>query len=405
MRRQLPALSPVSPRALWRASGASLRDPAGAVRSLEDALAVGFDARRVLITASGTDALRMAIETTMRAAGDPTRPVALPAFSCFDLVTAAVGAGVDMVFYDVDPISLAPDMESLAGALEARPLAVVIANLFAFPVDWDAVRAVCDASGAALVEDAAQGLGSAWDAGRSGTFGDLSVLSFGRGKGWTGGSGGALLARRPGDGFADPRPAVDRAPGTSARLVAALGAQWLLGRPSLYWLPASVPWLALGETRYKEPSDPGRPPAFAAALAREMEDRSVREVEARRACAERWRDIVTDAAPEGLARPCDPLEGGVAGYLRFPVLLDGGEGAERVAHRAGRYGVVRGYPVALDELEASRGRTLLAGRPMPGARRLSRDLVTLPCHGRVTETDYRGVAEVLRGLAARTLPI
>jgi dTDP-4-amino-4,6-dideoxygalactose transaminase len=114
--------------------------------------------------------------------------------------------------------------------------------------------------------------------------------------------------------------------------------------------------------------------------------------------------VVKDGAPEGLARPCEPLEGGVAGYLRFPVLLDGRESAERVAHQASRYGVVRGYPVALDELEASRGRTLLAGRPMPGARRLSRDLVTLPCHGRVTEIDYRGVTEVLSGLAARTLP-
>jgi dTDP-4-amino-4,6-dideoxygalactose transaminase len=396
MRRQLPALSPVSPRALWRASGASLRDPAGAVRSLEDALAAGFDARRVLITASGTDALRLAIETTVRAAADPRRPVALPAFSCFDLVTAAVGAGVDMVFYDVDPVSLAPDMESLAEALEGRPLAVVIANLFAFPVDWDAIRAVCDRSGAALIEDAAQGLGSGWNAGRAGTFGDLSVLSFGRGKGWTGGSGGALLVRRPGDGLADPRRAVDRTPGTSACLVAALGAQWLLGRPSLYWLPASVPWLALGETRYKEPSEPRPPPAFAAALVREMEDRSIREVAARRACADRWRDVVKDAAPEGLARPCEPLEGGFAGYLRFPVLLDGREGAERVAHQASRYGVVRGYPIALDELEASRGRTLLAGRPLPGARRLRHDLVTLPCHGRVTEIDYRGVTEALR---------
>jgi dTDP-4-amino-4,6-dideoxygalactose transaminase len=159
--------------------------------------------------------------------------------------------------------------------------------------------------------------------------------------------------------------------------------------------------LALGETRYKEPSEPRPPAAFAAALAREMEDRSVREVEARRACAERWRDVVKDTAREGLARRCEPVEGGVAGYLRFPVLLDGRDGAERVAQQASRYGVVRGYPVALDELEASRARTLLAGRPMPGARRLRRDLVTLPCHGRVAEVDYRGVTEMLSGLAAR----
>ena len=46
-------------------------------------------------------------------------------------------------------------------------------------------------------EDAAQEAGATLHGRRLGSFGDLSVLSFGRGKGVTGGGGGALLYGEP----------------------------------------------------------------------------------------------------------------------------------------------------------------------------------------------------------------
>ena len=57
-----------------------------------------------------------------------------------------------------------------------------------------AIAEIAERHGLAVVEDAAQGLGATWRGRPLGSFGDVSVLSFGRGKGWTGGVGGALLA-------------------------------------------------------------------------------------------------------------------------------------------------------------------------------------------------------------------
>ena len=43
-------------------------------------------------------------------------------------------------------------------------------------------------------------------------------------------------------------------------------AQWLLGRPGVYGLPAAIPWLGLGETRYRDPQTPSRMTRAAASL-------------------------------------------------------------------------------------------------------------------------------------------
>src|SRR5207244_6487942 len=129
---------------------------------------------------------------------------------------------------------------------------IVVAPLFGVPIDWDAIEQCLRGFGALAIEDAAQGHGALWRGAPVGSAGALSVLSFGRGKGWTGGRGGALLMRRfPLDGHL----ATARSPGLSHEL-AALGsatAQSLLGRPALYRLPAAIPFLHLGETRYRAP--------------------------------------------------------------------------------------------------------------------------------------------------------
>src|SRR6185436_12116325 len=79
--------------------------------------------------------------------------------------------------------------------------AVVVAPLFGYPVDFPAVQSIADAAGVLVIEDAAQGAGATLNGVRVGALGTVSILSFARGKGTTGGSGGALLVR--GDQFSD----------------------------------------------------------------------------------------------------------------------------------------------------------------------------------------------------------
>src|SRR5438876_599818 len=127
--------------------------------------------------------------------------------------------------------------------------------------------------------------GARWWERPVGALGSLSVMSFGRGKGWTGSRGGALLSR----GAESPEaPPLTPAPPGSRDEVKALGtalAQWWLGGPAWYWLPASIPGLGLGETRYRAPADPAGMTRGAAAMIQESRPLATTEMFARRSNA------------------------------------------------------------------------------------------------------------------------
>jgi dTDP-4-amino-4,6-dideoxygalactose transaminase len=101
---------------------------------------------------------------------------------------------VGAVLYDLDPATLSPDPASLDRAMSAGAAALVVAHLYGFAVDLDLAARAAERTGALLIEDAAQGVGGSYRGVPLGKCGSLSVLSFGRGTGRTGGRGGALLA-------------------------------------------------------------------------------------------------------------------------------------------------------------------------------------------------------------------
>src|SRR5206468_5084011 len=92
----------------------------------------------------------------------------------------------------------------------------------------------------------------------AGALGDLSLLSFGRGKGTTGGGGGALMAADP-FWLARLEPHL-RAIGAASHSgwgdLTRAAAQWVLGRPLLYGVPAAIPGLHLGEMVYHPAGEP-----------------------------------------------------------------------------------------------------------------------------------------------------
>ena len=196
-----PAHSPVSARTLLSA----LPEGKRAVRRFEAQLAERFQRETAIFTESGTQALQLALTLALEGLPASRRRVAVPGFGCYDVMTAAVGAGAPVMFYDVSPEHLGPETESLEQSASSCGV-LVAADLYGFPLDWSRLTAVAREAGAVLIEDAAQGIGSDWEGRVAGTHGDLAVLSFGRGKGWTGGGGGALLIRRRGQ-FSAPRVA------------------------------------------------------------------------------------------------------------------------------------------------------------------------------------------------------
>ncbi|MEO5588654.1 MAG: aminotransferase class I/II-fold pyridoxal phosphate-dependent enzyme, partial [Gemmatimonadaceae bacterium] len=93
---------------------------------LTEILRARFNAATVVLTGSGTQALHSAIAMTA-AQAPPGSTVALPAFSCYDVASAAIGAGMPVALYDLDPSTLGPDRASLERVLQSGARVVVVA--------------------------------------------------------------------------------------------------------------------------------------------------------------------------------------------------------------------------------------------------------------------------------------
>jgi dTDP-4-amino-4,6-dideoxygalactose transaminase len=189
-RRQPPVLSPVSSRALVDGVAAAIGLDSNAHEGVSEDLRKRYRCHDALLTDSGTSALILALRRIA-----PQGIVALPAYGCIDLTTAALGAGVRVRLYDIDPVTLSPDLDSVRAALRRGVDAIVVTHLYGYPADMFGVASLAAEAGVPVIEDAAQGAGGTLRGSLLGSIGDVSVLSFGRGKGMTGGSGGALLVR------------------------------------------------------------------------------------------------------------------------------------------------------------------------------------------------------------------
>lgn len=372
-RRLPPAYSPVAGRAVRRAARLALARPYDPRPEAAEIIRGVYRADAALLVGSGTQALQLAIGAAAGPLVDEP-VVALPAFGCYDVATAAVGAGARIALYDLDPATLAPDLDSLATVLREGARIVVAAPLYGIPLDWEVLETCAAGFGATVIEDAAQGHGAAWRQRPLGSLGRYSVLSFGRGKGCTGGSGGALLVR---DVAVPVVPATE--PGISAelRVLVVSAAQWALGDPSRYALPASMPWLGLGATRYRDPQRPAPMTRAAAALVSNTWALAAREAVLRRANAE-W--LLERLQPGAAVRPVRPPAGSTPGYLRLPLRLSRGLAGFRDGSRALRLGVMPSYPGTLAALRAVQARLAGSASRWPGAEALVRELVTLPTH-------------------------
>ncbi len=387
-----PVHSPLSAAALlagWSAAASpTAADRAGA--EVERWIATGFSPLATLLTDSGTSALTLALTLSVPQGSR----VALPAWGCYDLATACDGAGVEVLLYDLDPMTLAPDWASLRAVLAAGASAVVAVHFFGLPVPIPEISALAREHGAVVIEDAAQGAGASLGGRACGSLSDgLGVLSFGRGKGVTGGRGGALLGFAP--AFSGPMremaARLGAAPAGWGELPKSL-AQYLLARPALYAIPAALPFLKLGETLY-HPAHPAGPLSRSAAgiLSKTVH---LAEAEARRRRANAARLSAVIHGVKGL-RAVEPVPGSVPGYLRLPVIgpAMGPRLAEDAAARA--LGIMPGYPGTLAELPGFAARIRNPGVGIPGARELAARLGTVPTHGLLGTEDLQRLQDWL----------
>jgi hypothetical protein len=376
-RYQPPALSPVSPAALLAGFAAAVGHSRVSKQDVASELTRCYQATDALLTDSGTSALVIALRTLLPRGGT----IAYPAYACIDITAAALRANVSVRLYDLDPMTLSPDLDSLRKTMERGVDAVLVAHLFGYPADVGAVKALADERGILVIEDAAQAAGGTLRGTRLGGLADVSILSFGRGKGITAGSGGALLSRTAAHTELNEVIAARLGDGSrGAREIVALAGQWLLARSELYRLPASVPALRLGEMIFRAASEPRSMAAAAAAILPIALRMEARELAHRRERAKELLAILRQTSDTLV--PVRSIPRGEPGFLRLAFLDTNGDTVPNES-----VGVMRGYPLTLDQHEQLRP-ILAAGESAGrGAQRLRDRLFTAPTHSRVSAAD------------------
>jgi pyridoxal phosphate-dependent aminotransferase EpsN len=152
--------------------------------------------RHVVALSSGTAALHLALIVLGVGSGDIV--------FCQSLTFAAsanpiIYLNATPVFIDSEPASwnICPDALETAikhyTRIGKKPKAVICVHLYGMPCRLQEIASICERYGLALIEDAAEALGSTYNGQKLGTFGNIGIFSFNGNKIITTSGGGALL--------------------------------------------------------------------------------------------------------------------------------------------------------------------------------------------------------------------
>src|ERR1700729_4073372 len=138
---------------------------------------------------NGTTGLHLALATLGLQPGDE---VIVPDLTFVATANAVAYTGATPVLADIDPDTLCIDPASVKSLITARTKAIIPVHLYGHPADMDALSAIGDAHGLAVIEDAAEAHGAEYKGRKVGGLGKCGVFSFYGNKVITTGEGGML---------------------------------------------------------------------------------------------------------------------------------------------------------------------------------------------------------------------
>ena len=176
------------------------------VTEFENMIAEFTGSKYAIATVNGTSALHIAIKLADVVPGDEVISQSLTFIATCNAINYA---GAIPVFIDVDRDTMGMSPTSLRSFLEVnaekriegvfnkfsgrRIRACIPMHTFGFPCRVEEISRICDDWGIALIEDAAESLGSYSNKKHTGNFGIVSTLSFNGNKLITTGGGGMII--------------------------------------------------------------------------------------------------------------------------------------------------------------------------------------------------------------------
>jgi perosamine synthetase len=155
----------------------------------EERFAEAVGAPYAAAVSSGTAGLHLLCIATGVGPGDE---VVTSPYSFVASANCAIYEGATPVFADVDPRTLNLTPAAVEAALTERTRAVVAVDIYGYPCELDELRALCDARGIALIQDACEALGARYRGATVGSQGPSAVFAFYPNKQITTGEGGMV---------------------------------------------------------------------------------------------------------------------------------------------------------------------------------------------------------------------
>jgi perosamine synthetase len=155
----------------------------------EEAFAEEVGAPYAAAVSSGTAGLHLLCIATGVGPGDE---VVTSPYSFVASANCAIYEGATPVFADIDPRTLNVSPAAVEAAITDRTRAVVAVDIYGYPCELDELRALCDARGIALIEDACEALGARYKGAPIGSQGPSAVFAFYPNKQITTGEGGMV---------------------------------------------------------------------------------------------------------------------------------------------------------------------------------------------------------------------
>ncbi len=165
-------------------------DAGTVVAEFEDRFAAYVGRSHAISLPSCTSALHLSLAALGVGPGDE---VVVPDATWIASAAPVDYVGAEIALVDVDPDDWCVSVPAVERALTDRTRAVIAVDLYGSMPRMDALTELCGARGIALIEDAAEAIGSSFGGRPAGSFGATSAFSFHGSKTLTTGEGGMVL--------------------------------------------------------------------------------------------------------------------------------------------------------------------------------------------------------------------
>ncbi len=173
--REKRALLEVLESRKWgRSSFDYFNNPESKLWQFEQAFARYFEAEHALCVSTGTTALETCLRTLGVEAGCE---VIVPAITYIATASCVLACNGVPVFADIKPSDGTIDPKHVEALITPYTKAVIAVDFSGIPCDTDALRAICDSHGIALVSDCSHAHGSKWKGKSVGSFADIAAFS------------------------------------------------------------------------------------------------------------------------------------------------------------------------------------------------------------------------------------